>query len=215
MSLLDILQPRDDLIFGSDILSGVVIAIVTNNQDPDELGRVKLKFPWLSDEQESDWARMASPMAGGGRGIFFLPEVEDEVLIAFEHGDIRRPIVLGGLWNGVDVPPETNADGENNIRMICSRSGHVIKLDDTDGSEKIEIIDKAEVNKITIDTAENTITLSADADIVISAANGKISLECSEFAVSASTSVTIASDDALDLEAGGTLGINGSTVNIN
>lgn len=217
MSLIDLLQPRDDLLFTEMPLAGVVVAIVTNNQDSDELGRVKLRFPWLADDQESDWARIVTPMAGEGRGMFFLPEVEDEVLVAFEHSDIRRPIVLGGLWNGVDVPPETNSDGENNIRVIRSRSGQEIRIDDTDGSEKIEILDASEdhVNKIVIDTGESTITITADADVVINAANGKISMKCSEFEVTASSSASITSDDALDLEASGTLGINGSTVNIN
>ena len=84
---------------------GVVIGIVTNNQDPDKLGRVKVQFPWLSNEDESFWARIASPMAGDKRGIYFLPEVDDEVLVVFEHGDMRFPYVIGALWNGQDSPP--------------------------------------------------------------------------------------------------------------
>jgi len=80
------------------------------------MGRVKVKFPWLSDEHESWWARIATPMAGGGRGAYFLPEVNDEVLCAFEHGDVRFPYVVGALWNGKDAPPTTNDDGKNNFR---------------------------------------------------------------------------------------------------
>jgi len=112
MSLLEILNPSDDQLFQRGSLSGVMVAIVTNNKDPDGMGRVKLKLPWLSDDYESDWARIATLMAGPERGVYFLPEVDDEVLIAFEHGDIRRPMVLGCLWNGVDAPPITNDDGE-------------------------------------------------------------------------------------------------------
>ena len=97
-------------------MSGVVVGVVTNTQDPAGLGRVKVKFPWLSDSEESFWARVATPMAGKGRGFYFLPEVEDEVLLAFEHGDARFPYVLGALWNGQDKPPENNDKGENNIR---------------------------------------------------------------------------------------------------
>src|ERR1700750_2275998 len=81
---------------------GVVVAVVTNNQDPDGFGRVKVKFPWLSDVDESSWARIAAPMAGKARGIYFLPEVDDEVLVIFEHGDVRSPYVLGALWNCQD-----------------------------------------------------------------------------------------------------------------
>ncbi len=84
---------------------GVAAGIVTNNQDPDGLGRVRIRFPWLSDDNETDWARIATMMAGSGRGSFFLPEVGDEVLVAFEHGDINHPFVIGMLWNGVDTPP--------------------------------------------------------------------------------------------------------------
>ena len=88
---------------------GVVVGIVTANQgDPDGLGRVKVRFPWLASDAESAWARIATLMAGNKRGSFFLPEVEDEVLVAFEHGDLRYPYILGALWNGKDKPPDTN-----------------------------------------------------------------------------------------------------------
>ena len=125
MNLLDVLSVDDG--DSAKRISGVVVGVVTNTQDPAGLGRVKVKFPWLSDSEESFWARVATPMAGKGRGFYFLPEVEDEVLMAFEHGDARFPYVLGALWNGQDKPPESNEDGKNNIRSIKSRSGHVIR----------------------------------------------------------------------------------------
>ncbi len=154
-------------------------------------------------------------MAGGSGGVFFLPEVDDEVLVAFEHGDVRKPVVLGALWNGVDKPPHDNGDGENNLRILRSRSGHVITLDDTDGSEKIEIADQTGNNKIVIDSAENTLTLTTDKDIVLRAAQGKITLESQDLEIKASASAKIAADQGLDVEAGATLGIKGQTVNIN
>ena len=129
-------------------ITGVAVGVVTNNQDPDGLGRVKVRFPWLSDADESQWARIAAPMAGKDRGVYFLPEVDDEVLVAFEHGDPRFPCVIGALWNGKDAPPATNSDGKNNVRVIKSRSGHIIRLNDEDGKEMIEIIDKSEKNSI-------------------------------------------------------------------
>ena len=89
--------------------TGSSSAIVTNNNDPDKLGRVKLKFPWLADTYESDWARIVQLGAGPDSGAVFLPEVNDEVLVAFEFGDIRRPYVLGGLWNGKDKPASGTA----------------------------------------------------------------------------------------------------------
>ncbi|MDQ3855312.1 MAG: phage baseplate assembly protein V, partial [Chloroflexota bacterium] len=130
----------------------MVVGLVTNNQDPDGLGRVKVKFPWLSDEDESSWARIVTPMAGNDRGLYFLPEVDDEVLVAFEHGDVRFPYVLGALWNGKDKPPESNDDGRNDQRTIKSRSGHIIRLDDGDEA-KLEILDKTGNNSIVINAS--------------------------------------------------------------
>ena len=127
-----LLTPADQ----SNRVYGMVVGVVTNNKDPDALGRVKVKFPWLSDTDESHWARVVTPMAGGGRGFYFLPEVDDEVLVGFEHGDVGLPYVLGSLWNGKDKPPEKNDDGKNNLRVIKSRSGHLIRLDDTDAKER-------------------------------------------------------------------------------
>ncbi len=86
---------------------GVAIGIVTNNRDPEKLGRVKVRFPWLSDVNESAWARLCSPLAGKGRGFYYLPEIDDEVLVAFEFGDINRPVILGSLWRGENIPPGT------------------------------------------------------------------------------------------------------------
>ena len=119
----------------------MVVGIVTNNQDPDGMGRIKVRLPFSSDTDESNWARIAVPMAGKDRGFYFLPEIDDEVLVAFEHGDPRFPFILGALWNGQDTPPANNDDGKNDVRVIKSRSGHVIRLTDKDGEEKIEIID--------------------------------------------------------------------------
>lgn len=96
---------------------GVVIGIVTNNRDPDGLHRVKLRFPWLGAEDESNWARVATPMAGPGRGFYALPEVDDEVLVAFDHGNVDHPYVVGSLWNGQDAPPEDNGNGSATVAM--------------------------------------------------------------------------------------------------
>jgi uncharacterized protein involved in type VI secretion and phage assembly len=193
---------------------GVAGAIVTNNQDPEGLGKVKVKFPWLSDNNETDWVRVATLMAGGGRGSFFLPEVGDEVLVAFEHGDINHAFVIGALWNGVAKPPEINSDGRNNIRKIKSRSGHEIifnddkkakkekieihtnaghriVLDDSVGQEKIEIVDKTGNNKITIDSVRNSMNIE-------SAVQLKIKSPVVE--VEATTSLTLKSNAALTIK---------------
>jgi uncharacterized protein involved in type VI secretion and phage assembly len=197
-------------------LAGVVIGIVTNIQDPDNLGRVRVKFPWLSDDDESEWARVTTLMAGKERGSVFLPEVDDEVLVAFEHGDMRRPFVIGALWNGVDVPPpEFINDGKNNIRMLKSRSGHIVKLDDTDGSERIEIIDKTGKNSIVIDSKDNTVTITTDKDLVLKAAQGKFSVDAQEIEMKSSAALKIEAGSEMKLKAAATLTVKGATINLN
>ena len=196
-------------------ISGVVVGVVTNTQDPAGMGRVKVKFPWLSDSEESFWARVATPMAGKERGFYFMPEVEDEVLIAFEHGDVRFPYVLGALWNGQDKPPETNGDGKNNMRSIKSRSGHVIRLDDTDGEEKIEIVDKSGKNSVVFDTKKNTITITSEKDITLSAAQGTIKLDAQKIEMKSSADTKIEADAGMDVKAAAAMNVKGATVNIN
>lgn len=199
----------------ADRFFGVTIGIVTNNQDPDKLGRVKVRFPWLSDQDESHWARVLSPMAGKERGLFFLPEVDDEVLVAFEHGMAEFPYVLGALWNGKDKPPETNEDGKNNFRFIKSRSGHIIRLDDTDGAEKIEIIDKSGKNTVVLNTKENTITISADADITIESSNGKLILSGNGVEITSKAALKLEASQNMDIKAGPQMTIKGQMVQIN
>ena len=215
MSLFDALLDAEAREAASRRIIGVVVGLVTNNKDPEGLGRVKVKFPWLSDADESDWARVAAPMAGNDRGAYFLPEVDDEVLVAFEHGDARSPYVVGALWNGKDTPPAKNDDGKNNLRLIKSRSGHTIKLNDEDGKETIEILDKSKQNSIVIDTSENTITITSEKDITLSASKGAIKLDAQKIELKSSADTKIEAGDKMDVKSGATMTIKGATVNIN
>ena len=212
MSITDILEQKK---ISDSRIYGVVVGIVTNNKDTEKLGRVKVKIPRLSGEDESNWARVTSFMAGKERGAFFLPEVDDEVLVAFEYGDINMPYVIGSLWNGKDVPPENNSDGKNNIRVIRSRSGHVITLDDSDGSEQIKIMDKTQKNMIIIDTKNNTISIKSDKDIELSAPNGKVTIEAMDLVTKSTASTKIEATSSVDVKASGNLNIKGAMVNIN
>lgn len=219
MSLFETLLDVQSLTSEPVRVHGVVVGVVTNNQDPDSLGRVKVKFPWLREPQggvaESDWARVASPMAGKGRGLGLTPEVDDEVLVAFEHGDVRFPYVLGALWNGKDAPPASNSDGKNNLRVIKSRSGHVIKLNDEAGKESIEIVDHTGKNCLVIDAAKNTLTITAEKDIVLSATQGTIKLNAQKIELTSSADSKIEAGAGMDVKASATLNIKGTTVNIN
>jgi uncharacterized protein involved in type VI secretion and phage assembly len=193
---------------------GVAVGLVTNNQDPEGLGRVKVKYPWLGDDDESYWARLVVPMAGNDRGTWFLPEVDDEVLIAFDQGSLDYPYVLGALWNGKDKPPESNSDGKNNHRTIKSRSGHIIRMDDTDGSEKLEIIDKSGNNKIVVDSSQNSITIESGGDIKLTA-KGKVTLSGNGVEIQSQADGSFKASGTLDVNANGQLNLKGSMVNIN
>jgi phage baseplate assembly protein V len=198
-----------------DRFFGVTIGIVTNNKDPDGLGRVKTSLPWMADQVESDWARVVTPMAGAGRGIYFLPEVNDEVLVAFEHGNPDTPYVLGGLWNGKDKPPESNSDGKNDRRAIRSRSGNVIRLSDTDGDAKIEIIDSSGKNTIVISAKDNSITITAASDVTIQSNNGKLKLSGNGVEITSTSTVKVEASQSMDLKSSGQLNVKGTVVNIN
>lgn len=120
---------------------GVHPALVIDNQDPDGQGRVRIRLPWSPDTDGAAyeaWARMATMMAGADRGSWFIPDVDDEVLVAFEGGDTRRPYVVGMLWNGQDTPPE-QMDSDNNLKTILSRAGIRISMDDSEGAVKLTL----------------------------------------------------------------------------
>ena len=194
-------------------MPGVTIGVVTNTKDKDGLSRVKVKFPWLPKykgaEIESSWARLSAPMAGKQRGFMFMPAVNDEVLVAFEHGDPSAPYILGGLWNGVDKSPQTAAeaskDGKTTKHMIKTGSGHVIILDDTQNKESISITDKTTKNMIIISSKDNTITIKSDKDIVLEA-KGKITMKATQDILFEGTNIKFAAKAKFDVEAKG--GIN-------
>ncbi len=155
------------------------MGIVTDNKDPKGWGRVKVKFPTLTEEHTSNWARVVSMGAANQRGFDCLPEVNDEVLVAFEHGDIHRPYVLGGVWNGKDKLPtaieETVRDGKVRPRTIRTRTGHQIQFIEEDqegiyiethGGHKIYLNDSD--RSITVSSTGN-LTIHADGDIEINA----------------------------------------------
>ena len=188
--------------------NGIVTGLVTSLEDEENIGRVKVEYPHCGGK-ESDWARIATPMAGNNRGAFFRPEKDDEVLIAFEHGDPRRPYIIGSLWSKTDQPPPDDGNAkENNWRFIRSRSGHIIKLDDTNGQEKIEFIDKDGARKVIIDSAQQKIQVICDTgDVEVQAASGKVLVEALE--------ITLRADQQLTLTSNGTVTIQGQMVSIN
>jgi uncharacterized protein involved in type VI secretion and phage assembly len=143
--IVDLLGGGTSGVFGPWAGAGLVVGVVTNNWDDEATHRVKVKFPTLTDTDESEWARVLTLSGGGAFGIQFWPEINDEVLVGFEQGDLRRPVVLGALWGGVDKPPLSAkadflaSDGKVTQRVIRSRSGHVVELNDNDDATKSSI----------------------------------------------------------------------------
>lgn len=133
---------------------GVVVGIVTNNVDPDNMGRVRVKFPWLSDQEESWWCRVVMPMAGASRGFVYFPEVNDEVVCGFELGDPNHPYVLGAVWNGQDALPKPTdwfvTGGQVIRRATYSRVGHNFIIDDNPETSGFVLADKTAKNEIRI-----------------------------------------------------------------
>ncbi|MGE0853116.1 MAG: phage baseplate assembly protein V [Hyphomicrobiaceae bacterium] len=154
---------------------GVAEALVHDNNDPLQEGRVRLTLPWFSASMVTEWCRVVQPYAGCGYGAYFVPEIGDEVLIAFIHGDMRIPVVLGGLYNGKDKPPEARGGGSD-PKYIRTRAGHRISFEDAEGRQKIEIVDASGANSVTIDTVANRVTMKAGGDIAVEA-TGKLTLK--------------------------------------
>jgi uncharacterized protein involved in type VI secretion and phage assembly len=141
-------------------IKGVVIGLVTQVEDDLHQGRIKVSFRWLDANHETDWIRIATTMAGGTRGTFFMPEIDDEALLAFEHGDPRRPYAIGFLWNGVDLPPGQHYRD----RKIVSKNGHQIRFLDASpegGSLGALVIQDAHGNTITMSNGKITISSTA------------------------------------------------------
>ncbi len=201
---------------------GVIEAIVTDNKDPEGYGRIQVEYPWLGAGTLSAWARMAFPMAGNAMGWVIYPEVGDEVLIDFVNGNVNEPIILGSLYNGKDKPPYDNADGENNIRTLVSRSGHVIEIDDTSGAEKITLRDTSGGLEIVMDTAEKLISFKSSGDITFEAAQNW-TVEANEISMKASSNIAQEAGANFEakagannnIEGGGQVNIKGSMVNMN
>ena len=209
--LLDLLMPASDE--RPRQVPGVITGVVTNNTDPAGLGRVRVKFPMLSEHDESYWARVAAPMAGHDRGAHFLPQVDDEVLVAFEHGSIDYPYILGALWSKDRMPPEQTEDAQKKY-TLRSRSGLLIRLDDSKGDEKIEISDQDGSTVILIDVANKAISITAT-DIAIEATSGHLSLSGKSVAITAEAEVKIEAGSRMDLKASSAMKLNGATIDLN
>lgn len=166
---------------------GVLPAVVVDIKDPDNQGRVKIALPWSPDAKGARyeaWARLATMLGGNNRGSWFIPDVDDEVLLAFEHGDPRRPYVVGGLWNGRDKAPESmDGAGNNYKKVLRSRNGVKVTLDDQDGQEKL-VLETPGGQKITLKDGPGAVE-------VVDSNGNSVKLETAGITVTASAKVTV------------------------
>jgi uncharacterized protein involved in type VI secretion and phage assembly len=177
-------------------------------------------FPWLPKYKDADlasnWARLSAPMAGKERGVFFTPEIDDEVLVGFEHGDVNHPYIVGVLWNNTDKPPQGTAailasdKKKVNQRVIRSRSGHLVILDDTEGEEQIIIRDKTEKNSIIINSKDNAMTIKAEGDLTIEAGGKLIVKSKGDMSLESQAKGNIKTSSDLALEATGNSKLTGA-----
>ena len=198
---------------------------VTDVKDPAHLGRVKVSFPHITDGCHSGWARLATPGAGQQRGTYFMPEVDDEVLVAFQHGDLRFPYVVGSLWSSKATPPEL--DPQQNQRELRSKSGHRVTFDDSigkqsvtlksQGGQKLLLDDSKGSTKVSLGDANDRFSIVIDitgGKISITAPSGEISLDANKVSIHGTT-VTIKADASLEVESKVAASVKGQAVKIN
>ncbi len=198
---------------------GVVTAIVTNVEDPDDLGRVKVTFPWLAEDYESWWVRVASLGAGPSRGAVWLPEVNDEVLVAFEHGDTRAPVIVGSLWNGVDTPPLgdglVDSGGAVTRRGFVSRLNHRLVFLDDQSKTGVALLSGDDKLRLSLNASTTTITITSDGTVEITGSQGvKVASEGS-ISLHAGTTLELKGDSGVTINGGPQVDIDGSVIQLN
>jgi phage protein D len=203
---------------GSQALPGLAVAIVTDNADPEDMGRVKLRFPTLDENYESDWARVSQLGAGPDSGAVFLPEVNDEVLVGFESGDIRRPYIVGGLWNGQDMPrlgDSLFSEGRVLRRGLISRLGHRLVFLDDDDASGASLISGDDSLRLALKQSESTITVHSDGTIAITS-GGEVTIESdADISVTASGSLKLEGQGGVSISSSGTVDIDGAMIELN
>lgn len=218
---------------GGPHINSVVVGLVTDNNDPNNLARVKIKFPWLDDNHESYWARVTQPGAGPDSGMVWLPEVNDEVLVAFEHGDIRMPYVVGQLWNGVDKPPEGSGlinNGKVLRRGFISRTGHKFIFFDDSSKAGVAIISSDGKLKISLNQTNSEIHISSQGKIHVESqqdmtleSQGNLKLSAQGIKLEAQTNLdlkggsgaTLDGGPQLEMKSSGQTKVSGTMVDVN
>jgi uncharacterized protein involved in type VI secretion and phage assembly len=212
MSIMEA-APRETSLETGGYVKGVAIALVTQNKDDKGLCRVKVSYPWHEKPRDSYWARLSMPMAGKERGMVLIPEVGDEVVVAFEREDLRFPYVLGALWNGQDKPPLANDDGKNDKRIWKSRKKHYLLFDD--GAKGVVELAHEKKRMVTLDDDGIVVQDGSGNQVKIESNSGAITIQATgQLNIKAAT-IAIEATGTLELKASATLTVRGALVNIN
>lgn len=187
-----------------ELMRGISTGIVVDNIDPAKMGRVKVRFPWSDDAGR--WYRVMSSYAGKDRGFFFTPEIEDEVVVAFEHGDPERAIVIGGVWNGIDLPPEKGPT----TKSLVTPSGSTLRFIDNNGKEVVEVYSPEGKCLIQLSNAGSkpVLTLRTSGDISIEA-DGQVRIQAESFLVKTSGDAFVKAGGKATIDAGGDAVVRG------
>ena len=190
----------------------VYTARVVSTKDPDSLGRVQVALDGFETAIELPWIRLVGPYASKEFGAFFLPEVDDEVILLQGDGDsLDQLLCLGSVYNGKHKPKTPDDDGKNNIKEIRTRSGHAITLDDTDGEEKLSIHTPDKKLILEFDHKEGTITLTSDKKVIVDVSDGEISVKCKDAKLNASGKITVKGDGDIKVEGSASIEVKASS----
>lgn len=204
---------------GGQPISGVFVGQVTNNDDPNNLGRVKLQFPWLSDSYELDWARVTQVGAGPQSGVMFIPEVGDEVLCSCEFGDMRRLYVLSGLHNGQDTPDlgdELIDGGAVKRRGIVSRKGHKLVFFDDDSKSGIALLSSDGNLRISLNETNGEIHIHCQGKVTIDTDSGDIAINSGgDLTLTAQGNVDVNGQGGVKVETSAILEMSGELIKLN
>jgi phage baseplate assembly protein V len=198
--------PASDCRFGEAVESyfGVYAGIVDDDKDPEGRGRVKLLLPWIDKSFVTEWVTVAQIYAGNGYGAYWIPEIEDQVLVAFLRGELRQPVVIGSLYSRDVIPHAARQSGQD-PKYFRTMGGHMLLMEDGTG-KKIELIDSTGNNSVVIDSEANTITVKAQADVNVEGG--------ANVTVEATGNLTL-KGAAIKIEATGTVTVSGATINLN
>ena len=217
-SLMDALKAYTEPV---ETYFGLYAGVVTSNDDDEKKGRVKVRLPWIDPDFETEWAPVSQIYAGSDYGAYWIPEQGDQVVVAFLRGELRKPIVVSSIYSRDRTPYMARGDGSK-PKLFRTMAGHMLLMEDGEGP-KIQLVDKTGKNEVVIDSGSNTVTVRADADVVVEAkknvkvtASQSVEVEASQsVSISAKTDLSLKATGSISIEAQGALTLSGASIALN